>query len=108
MKAPAIDAPAKARLFPEADIRRRMKEFWNEKTEEEAENPFAPKRDHTLFDVLPDIDSLEIVKFMLRIEEIIDLEIPPKFIQRGGYGSADEMIQHLMPQIQSLFRQGRK
>lgn len=52
--------------------------------------------------VLPDIDSLEIVKFTLRIEEIIDREVPPKFIQRGGYGSPDEMIRHLMPQLRAL------
>jgi len=60
------------------------KSFWNEKTDEEADNPFATERKNTLHDVLPVIDSLEIVKFMLRIEEIIDIEIPPKVIQRGG------------------------
>ena len=77
-------------------------EFWTEKTQEERDNPFAAEREHTLHDALPEIDSLEIVKFMLRIEEVINIEIPPKFIQRGGYNSSDEMIRHLLPQIRDL------
>ena len=61
------------------------------------------ERKNTLHDVLPVIDSLEIVKFMLRIEEIIDMEIPPKVIRRGGYDSCDEMMRHLMPQLRELY-----
>lgn len=98
---------ARAPSFPESDIRNLIKEFWNEKTAELAENPYAPGRKNTLHDVLPDIDSLEIVKFMLRIEEIIDIEIPPKVIQRGGYVSCDEMTRHLMPQLRDLFTEKR-
>lgn len=79
-----------------------MKQFWTEKTDEETDNPFAAERKNTLHVVLPDIDSLEIVRFMLRVEEIIDIEIPPKFIQRGGYESCEEMIRHLMPQLREL------
>jgi acyl carrier protein len=108
MKAPAPVAPAKPLSFPAGEIRRTMREFWKEKTDEEADNPYAPKQEHTLHDALPDIDSLEIVKFMLRIEEIINIEIPPKFIQRGGYDSCDEMIRHLLPQIENLCSNGGK
>jgi acyl carrier protein len=103
MKATVSVTPAKTEPFPESEIRNRIKQFWNEKTDEEADNPFAPERKNTLHDVLPEIDSLEIVKFMLRIEEIIDLEIPPKVIQRGGYDSCDEMTRHLMPQLRELY-----
>ena len=105
MKASVSPTPVRPKLFPESQIRTRMKQFWNEMTDEEDENPF---KEHTLHDVLPDIDSLEIVKFMLRIEEIIDIEIPPKFIKRGGYDSCAEMIGHLMPQLQDLFTKSGK
>ena len=108
MKATAPATTARTKPFPEAEIRDRIKQFWNEKTDQEANNPFAPERKNTLYDVLPDIDSLEIVKFMLRVEEIIDLEIPPKVIQRGGYESSDEMIRHLMPQLRELCAQNEK
>jgi acyl carrier protein len=105
MKATEPATPARKKSFPESEIRDRIKQFWNEKTDEEADNPFAPERKNTLHDVLPDIDSLEIVKFILRIEEIIDIEIPPKVIQRGGYDSCDEMTRHLMPQLRELCAQ---
>jgi acyl carrier protein len=96
-------APAKPmKPFPESEIRDGIKQFWNQRQNEEAENPFAAERENTLHAVLPDVDSLEIVKFMLRIEEIIDIEIPSRFIQRGGYRSSDEMIRHLMPQLRRL------
>ena len=97
-----MTAAAPVISFPESKIRSRIEDFWREKTGEAADNPFAPARKNTLHSVLPDIDSLEIVKFMLRIEEIIDVEIPPKFIKRGGYQTADEAIRHLMPQLRSL------
>jgi len=103
MKATAPASPNRTEPFPESAIRNHIKQFWNEKTDEEADNPFAMERKNTLHDVLPVIDSLEIVKFMLRIEEIIDMEIPPKVIRRGGYDSCDEMMRHLMPQLRELY-----
>ena len=103
MKATAQATPSRTEPFPESAIRNRIKQFWNEKTDEEADNPFATGRKNTLHDVLPVMDSLEIMNFILRIEEIIDMEIPPKVIQRGGYDSCDEMTQHLMPQLRELY-----
>jgi len=100
MKSSVTTTLVRPKLFPESEIRDRMKQFWNEKTNEEDENPF---KEHTLHDVLPDIDSLEIVRFMLEIEQIIDVEVPPKFIKRGGYESSAEMIGHLMPQLRELY-----
>lgn len=92
--------------FPESEICDRIKQFWKEKADEAADNPFAPEKKNTLHAVLPDLDSLEIVRFMLRIEEVIDIEIPPAFIQRGGYDSSDEMIQHIVPQLRILCARG--
>jgi len=103
MKATTPTRHSGTQPFPDSAIRDRIEEFWSEKTDEEAENPFVTQRKNTLHDVLPVMDSLEIVKFILRIEEIIDIEIPPKVIQRGGYQSCEEMTQHLMPQLHQLY-----
>ncbi len=103
MRVLARNTPLRETSFPESQVRELIQQFWKEQTDEEADNPFATKRNFTLHALLPSIDSLEIVKFMLRIEEIIEIEIPPKFIKRGGYHSSDEMIQHLMPQIRKLY-----
>ena len=63
-----VSVPAtQVKSFPESEICNRMKQFWKEKKDEASDNPFAPERKNTLFDVLPDLDSLEIVTFMLRI-----------------------------------------
>src|SRR5579871_3786908 len=103
MKATAPARHNRIQPFPESEIRDRIKKFWKEKTDEEADDPFATERKNTLYDVLPVMDSLEIVRFILRIEEIIDIEIPPKVIQRGGYDSCEEMTRHLMPQLRELY-----
>jgi acyl carrier protein len=108
MKAVMPATLPKTQPFPESAIRNQMTQFWNEKVAEQADNPFTAERKNTLYEVLPDIDSLEVVKFMLRIEETIDIEIPPKFIKRGGYDSCDEMIRHLMPQLRTLYTHGIK
>lgn len=104
MKAIAPATPNKTEPFPESAIRKRIEQIWSEKASEEADNPFATtERKNTLHDVLPVMDSLEIVNSILRIEEIIDIEIPPNVIQRGGYDSCDEMTRHLMPQLRELY-----
>lgn len=103
MKATAPNKHSRTQQFPESAIRSCIEEFWNEKTDDEADNPFAPEKKNTLHAVLPVVDSLEIVRFILRIEEIIDKEIPPKVIQRGGYQSCEEMTEHLMPQLRQLY-----
>ena len=103
MKVSTTSTATRVSSFPETEIRNRICQFWNEQTAEEADNPYAPERKNTLHEMVPDIDSLEIVRFMLRIEEIIDVEVPPKFIKRGGYETADEMIEHLMPQLSGLW-----
>jgi acyl carrier protein len=108
LKVSTTTTPARTSSFPETGIRDRIRQFWNEQTADEADNPFVPETKNTLHEMVPDIDSLEIVRFMLRIEEIIDLEVPPKFIKRGGYETADEMIGHLMPQLSGLWNENHK
>jgi hypothetical protein len=106
---PPVSAPhLQLTEFPEREIRASITRFWSEKKEEAENNPFAPPRQDTLHDVLPEIDSLEIVRFILRVEEIIDREVPSKFIMKGGYDNCDEMIRHLLPQLKELCALGSR
>ena len=102
MRRPAPSPTRQTVGFPEAEICQSIRDFWAEKKMEVAHNPYAPPREHTLHAALPEIDSLEVVRFSVRIEEIIDREMPSRFIQKGGYSSPEEMIRHLLPQLQQL------
>jgi hypothetical protein len=103
MKTLARKSP-KTEPFPEQRVRDSLIELWKVKVDERVDDPFAPKkRPNTLFDMLPALDSLEIVRSILTVEQIIDMEVPSNLIKRGGYRSGDEMIKHLMPKLKKIY-----
>jgi hypothetical protein len=73
----------------------------------DADDPFKPNPG-TLYDVLPEFDSLTAVRCLLTIEKFVSFNVPTKVVQRGGYTSANEMIEHLVSQTQKLFEHDRK
>jgi hypothetical protein len=89
--------------FPESDIRKRFTSWWNAETERLKNDPFAPKEKGTLYDVVPDIDSLSVVESLVIAEAILNCKVPAKIIRSGGYSSANEMIEHLMPELRKLY-----
>jgi hypothetical protein len=88
--------------FPESEIRRRFTSWWNDEVARLESDPFAPKEKGTLYDVVPDIDSLSIVESLVIAENILKCKVPAKIIRSGGYSSAAEMIAHLMPELRKL------
>jgi hypothetical protein len=107
---PSTQSPVRIEVFPESRIRECITTWWNEEIDKRKKDPFAPKdKKHTLYEVLPVIDSLAILESMIIIEQILDQKIPAKVIKQGGYESEDEMITHLLPQLRKLHekKQGR-
>lgn len=102
MKIRSATAVTGKEAFPEAALRQNLTEWWNAETERLASDPFAPKEKGTLYDVLPDIDSLAVVESLVIAEKLLNCNIPARIIKSGGYDSSDEMIDHLMPQLRKI------
>ena len=89
------------RVFPEADVRKCIQDWWNSEVENDGEDPFLDpaKMEGTLHQLLPTIDSLSAVNCLLGIETCIGVRIPVSVIKRGGYANCVEMEEHLLPRI---------
>ncbi len=48
----------------------------------------------------PVIDSLVVVDVLVELESFVPFELPDSLVRAGGYDSVDEVVQHLMPQLQ--------
>ena len=95
--------------YSEADLLNDLRTWWDEEVSS-ADDPFAtsPPSSGTIFDVIPVVDSLGIVKGLLTIEEHVGFEIPPSVIQPGGYSDFDEMANHLLPKVKAMVIKKRK
>jgi hypothetical protein len=51
----------------------------------------------------PPIDSKRVLDATLIVEEVLGFELPAEIIQPGGYASFDEMVAHLIPQLEKIF-----
>ncbi|MDE2166245.1 MAG: hypothetical protein KGJ66_07895 [Alphaproteobacteria bacterium] len=52
----------------------------------------------------PVIDSLVVVEVLLEIEPKVPFALPDSLVRAGGYDSVDEVVQHLMPQLERRWR----
>lgn len=52
----------------------------------------------------PVIDSLVAVGVLVELESIVPFELPDSLVRGGGYDSVDEVVQHLMPQLQKRWK----
>lgn len=90
-------------VFPETQVRERIISWWNVTVAERANDPFSPtKKKNTLYEILPEIDSLDIVDCLLEIQTVVGWEIPTRVVKKGGYKSSAEMANHLIPQLRKL------
>ena len=51
----------------------------------------------------PAIDSKRVIDVTLITEEVLGIELPPEIIKPGGYDSFEEMVDHLVPQLEKVF-----
>lgn len=89
--------------FPEAEITKALTEFWNKKLRERADDPFAAQVKGTLYDLLPALDSLTVVRSLVVVGKVLKMKIPVYLVQRGGYASRQEMLNHLVPKLRKHF-----
>lgn len=52
----------------------------------------------------PAIDSLVVVEVLLEIEPKVPFALPESLVRAGGYDSVDEVVQHLLPQLERRWR----
>lgn len=57
----------------------------------------------SIIDYTPAIDSKRMLDASFIVEDILGFELPPEAIQPGGYGSFEEMVAHLLPQLEMIF-----
>lgn len=93
-------------LFPRREIESKLRSWWKRK----ADSPFHRKSTDaritggTVFDIQPDVSSTEAVEVFLEVEDLLGFKIKSsKIIKLGGYGSCDEFVQHLLPQLEAKF-----
>ena len=92
--------------FPEAELEAALNEWWAKEALAQTEDPFAPAppKKGTVYEVLPSLDSLAIVRSFLIIEEILEMEIPVGLVKPGGYCSREEMLKDLLPKIRKHYQ----
>jgi hypothetical protein len=95
--------------FPEREVEDSLKEWWKSEAIKIADDPFAPvpKTVGTLYELLPPLDSLTIVRSLLVVEKILDIEVPVGLVKTGGYQSREEMLKDLLPKLRRLFEKSR-
>lgn len=51
----------------------------------------------------PAIDSKRVVDAARVTRAVLDIELPPEIIKRGGYETCEEMINDLMPKLERVY-----
>ena len=79
-----------------------LRAWWNDQVG--GDDPFvSPKAPSgTIFDVVPEMDSLSAVTGLVTVEEHLGFDVPPTMIRRGGYSNFDDMVNDIMPKVRSM------
>jgi hypothetical protein len=91
--------------FPREKLARTLKAWWKRK----AESPLCRKKSDprktggTVFDIQPEVSSLEAVEVVLEVEPLLDCKLSSDIIKQGGYQSCDEFVDHLLIGLESKF-----
>lgn len=89
--------------YDEAALKEDLQNWWNEEVSATGD-PFAEPKGPTgtIFDALPNLDSLSALKGLLTVEEHVPFEVPVQVIRRGGYYSFDDLAGDLLPKLRRL------
>jgi hypothetical protein len=90
--------------YHEDALVRDLRIWWDDQVGGDEDDPFAaPKRPcGTIFDVVPEIDSLGAVTGLITVEKHIGFKVPASIIRRGGYSSFDDLLGDLLPKVRML------
>ncbi len=104
-------APKTAPAFPVKDIETCIRDFLAEEgaTQAVLHGDGAPVAGSgASIGPQPVIDSLVVVGILVEVETKVPFALPESLVQAGGYDSVDEVVQHLMPQLQKRWRKHHK
>lgn len=89
--------------YKDEDLIKDLKEFWDNYCGEN--DPFAavPTPAGTIYDALPEMDSLSAVDTLVAIEKYVGPHAPACTIRKGGYHSFNDMKNDLVPKARQLF-----
>jgi hypothetical protein len=86
--------------FPKSKVERTLEKWY----ERQLKAPLRRKTEGTVYGIQPEISSQEAVDVFLELEPIVGFEIKgSKMIKSGGYESCDELVKHLLPQIEARY-----
>lgn len=93
-------------MFPKAEVETTLKEWYERKTR----SPFRREESGTVFDLQPEIASIETIEVFLEIQPLIDFELKKKsnLIKPGGYNSCEELIKDMLPKLERRFNEFHK
>ncbi len=100
-------APKTTPAFPTTEIEARIRDFLAEEgaTQAVLHGGGAPATGSgASIGPQPVIDSLVVVGILVEVEAKVPFALPDSLVRAGGYDSVDEVVQHLMPQLQKRWR----
>lgn len=95
------------RKFPKKEVLAKLKEWYEEKANSRLRRKSLKKKVGTVFDIQPEISSVESVEVFLEVKALIKFEIERKgsLIKPGGYRSCEEFVKDLLPKIERRYEQ---
>jgi len=97
--------------FPAANVEQRIRDFLAEEGAMQATLHGASVASSGTGGTVgpqPVIDSLVVVSLLIELEPIVGCELPEDLVRAGGYETVEEVVQHLMPQVQKRWDKNRK
>lgn len=91
--------------FPEVNIITALKREWGEQTGAYSKtgDPFATTGVGSIMDLQPAMDSLRAVETLLVIEEFVPFKLPDDIVERGGYFTEEQFLDHLVAQVRQYW-----
>jgi hypothetical protein len=93
--------------FPRRELKNALINLWKKQVKDREENPLAVKLPAvvpgTVRDILPELDSLTIVRSLAVVGKILKMKVPITLVKRGGYDSCQQMLDHLLPRLEKFY-----
>ncbi|MFB1064841.1 hypothetical protein [Natrinema sp. H-ect4] len=82
------------------ELERELRDWWNQRNEEWGSGKDdGLVEDGGVWSHMPEIDSKEVTRAAPVCEKHLDIDFDPSMIREGGYGSIDDLIDHLVPKM---------
>jgi len=94
--------------FAKKEMAAKLKDWYEQKSKSRLRRKLLKKKQAgTVFDIQPEISSVESVEVFLEVEPLIKFELQRKgtLIKPGGYRSCEEFVKDLLPKLENRFNQ---